>query len=1816
MGDGLYEGDEINGILMTTNKTQGAYVADGDSLGDKFVWDENAPLAITSNGQNKLENYNVTFDIQVAIATYGVFVNTSVLVYDGQEHGLEVTHIFEEPVATVLYSADGVDYSETPITRSQAGTTTVYYAIIVYDAYGEVEKEIKDQLNITISKRNVNLVVDDKTITYGDETPKFTYALTSYDGESDVFAEGESLETLGTLVVTADDYEGNAGSYDIVASGLSSDNYAINVTNAILTVNKKAVTVTPDSFTLTYGDEVPVYTFSAEGLVEGETLETLGNAQALCAYERKANVGGYQITIAPTSLANDNYDITLGIGSVTVGKKSATLTLSDVEITYYDAIPDENAFNSVLLAQGLVEGDTIASLRTQNASFDTEYVKGANAGEYEISISGYESSNYNLTLQSGTLTVNKRALSVKVGSGNVVYGNAYEPTLSYNGFVGGDDASVLSGLVVSGYETGNDVGSYVLTASGAEADNYEISYVDGALNVEKRNVNLVLGDKTITYGDETPKFTYALTSYDGESDVFAEGESLETLGTLVVTADDYEGNAGSYDIVASGLSSDNYAINVTNAILTVNKKAVTVTPDSFTLTYGDEVPVYTFSAEGLVEGETLETLGNAQALCAYERKANVGGYQITIAPTSLANDNYDITLGIGSVTVGKKSATLTLSDVEITYYDAIPDENAFNSVLLAQGLVEGDTIASLRTQNASFDTEYVKGVNAGEYEVVVNGYSNNNYDLNIENGTLIVNKRALSIALQNDYLIYGDEYTPSFRYTGFVGEDNEENAISGLEVLGETKNAGEHSIVGANAISTNYEISYVGAKLEIEQRHIYLVIDAQEKVYGEEDPTFTYSLTSYVEGKPVFGFEETVADLGEMVIAPKNFVGNAGVYDIEANGITNNNYAVNVTTAKFTVSRKDLTITAKDMTITFGDKDPSPYFNGVEVEGFVNGDTIENVGTQVLYSCAFVANANGKAGTYDITPRLSLDNYTVTAKNGTLTVNKKNITVTGDTLEVFYGEQKPTLSAKSNYYAYNDTIDTIGTFELSCQYEKGNDVGTYAIVVSSAQSDKYNITVANGKVVVKPYETAVTWVGNTETYTYDTTDRSDLISATYLDLNGEEHVATVTFSASNSTPNAFINAGTYTVTATTGDGNYKLTGASIKLVMGKASYNDGDVAEHSALGGVYSPQKTLGANYVLETSYNWTNNSLVPTVDVTEYDAYYNADTENYVNYPIKVVVEITPALVSLSSSASTVETSYTIETSINEYATSYTIAPSIYWIEGGKTIGSGLYTLTYSNGTTFTPGSHHTVMTFSSINYKMDSTATTKDGDYNVTPVSYFIKYKSVDVGGTLYTPEDALNTATSGNVIVKANTTFASQQNVIDKFYSSTAYYTVKAGVTLLVPYKEGDTKGYLSGGKSGTANYNEHPSVPTEGPDVVPVLFRTLTIPEIVNLKVNGALTVGALTGVQNGGARQNRISGNYSEIYLYGHILAENSALNIYGYIKGSGKITATGTTEVTENMHLTGFTGGTISGAKFLGDGFIPVGDLTGGKDINVTDSNIFPFNQYELRSIQSTLELNYGTSLRGFIKIATSAQSVSIIKIDAEVHEAFMPIVSSSTDVKSGIIRMTEGAKVTKTFTNDRVKITTDGTINDGYSYIAVPVITTNIVMSSQNVLFPIDGRIDIVVNSGTFNQTYKYKMMPGATLTVKSGATYNMNGTIVTYKNGFTDISVAPYPTNRGDAKVYVEGTFNINGSFGGDIYGINGGKVAVGSSATIADVESKEGTGSMKIEIGYVLNAKVVFTFTESGSQTRNLELHNASGNASVSKGSTYTYNGSTWG
>lgn len=117
----------------------------------------------------------------------------------------------------------------------------------------------------------------------------------------------------------------NAGTYYVKASMAASGNYDSATSNAEpFTITKKALTITADNQTITFGDAVPTYTFTATGYV-GDDNDSVVNANFACDYTQGDNAGTYTITVTATAA---NYKISCNRGTLTVAKK--TLTADDL----------------------------------------------------------------------------------------------------------------------------------------------------------------------------------------------------------------------------------------------------------------------------------------------------------------------------------------------------------------------------------------------------------------------------------------------------------------------------------------------------------------------------------------------------------------------------------------------------------------------------------------------------------------------------------------------------------------------------------------------------------------------------------------------------------------------------------------------------------------------------------------------------------------------------------------------------------------------------------------------------------------------------------------------------------------------------------------------------------------------------------------------------------------------------------------------------------------------------------------------------------------------------------------------------------------------------------------------------------------------------------------------------------------------------------------------------------------------------------------------------------------------------------------------
>lgn len=1214
-----------------------------------------------------------------------------------------------------------------------------------------------------------------------------------------------------------------------------------------------------------------------------------------------------------------------------------------------------------------------------------------------------------------------------------------------------------------------DCGEYDYFVRVYRGDNYN-PYTSGKITVtiNKAEVSATVtpDDDTLTYGDTLPSLTAAI---NGETYTIESGKYELHLGMTSITGD-VANNVGTYNIENVDISvlrekypEKNYDIKLTTVgAITINqaKLTVTVSLDKTELTYGEDSPIISYTFSGLKSSDKEDDFTITKTK--FAEKLDAGTYTAAVTISGDKTKFYEINVNTADFTVKQKAATITINEIkDIVYGDKVPDLSA-----KVDGVLDGDSLSY------ALETGYTVGARIGEYtaSVVFNAEAaeNKNYAITTTVTTFYVGTKDLTIKLNNTPTVaVGKTYKVEAEHLekiGLVAGDTVTGYVTITKDVAGTYNADAFDktnlvVTNADCYKISYEMSveFIEVTFAIDFADVTLTYDGQPHgvLVKKTDESKNYTIT--------YGTTEN-----DCTLTSSPEYTNAGTYKIYFKVVDNDTLAEHVGYVTLTINKKAVTVTVKDVTITYGD---TPAFS-YTVTGLVKG---ENLSGEAVYS-----GAGTDAGDYviSVSGLTASDNYAVTVKTGTLTINKKTAEVAWTIAE---------------NYVYSPAGQTLPT----------------------------------------------------ATYDGKTADLIFTKDGTVCD---------------------FKNAGTYTVTIKE-DKNYTLSGETTKtIVIEKATYTS--VTAHEALSGIYDPNKTLG-NYTLSEGFTWVNPDEVPVCTKTVYEAKYNMDPANYEDFVTTVTLVLQKATVTLAQNLF----------EFNFDGASHEIGTTVRYNNIEVTEP---YTLTFEKNMFSAAGTHKTTATLTADNFALSD---------NVV----YVKVKGVKVGNNYYTIEDALDVATSGQTIFVLNDTAFATQEIAGVLYNDVKFKTVKTGVTLLLPFNENDTVGHIGAGEDGSDNYKA-----TAALTGTAKLYKTLVIPEGIEVIVNGKLIVGAQTGKIDAGGVQNAVSGNYCEISLGGTITLNNATLEVYGYIKGNGEITANNTT-VIENLCITGWLGGSESAGRYIGDGKL----LT--SSTNVNNPVQFPFSHYELRSVQLSITLHKGSKHQGYAKIATGDSLGGLIA--AQINEAWLTFVSSDSNESSGLVRMkSSDAKVVKTFKGGRVGIETYGSMEDGYTSVTLEVGVT-ISMTSEKVFFPICGKTDIVIKSGTFTQKHKYKLMPGSTLTIENGATLNQNGSIVVYTGDFKDVTDTHYPSGLGDAKFTVDGTLNINGAFGGKVLSTTAGKVVVGANATITDVYSPEGKGGVsKLTTSYTPLDKTM--------TTKSLEFVNA-GNSTVAAETdrTYNYNNGTW-
>ena len=757
--------------------------------------------------------------------------------------------------------------------------------------------------------------------------------------------------------------------------------------------------------------------------------------------------------------------------------------------------------------------------------FDSEYTFGGYITKSTIKVVKVTADDKDYD---GNVSVN---LSIKPEDIKRVITGAGETT----GFVAGDDVAItVYGTFADANAGANkmiNISSYTL--SGANKDNYIIDYVNsvqtGTAEINKRDIDVTFTTTDCAYGN-IPDVSYSIKDASGNSvnDNIAltltfvnatDGTTvLKTAGVYTVSAVLRSDYALNYNVTSGSVSS----VEITKAPLTVTVKDAVVA-------MGEAAANNGVSVSGLVWGDTRASLDIEDGDLTFNygdfatSNGAVGDYVLSVDPIVLAN--YTVTVTDGTLTVTVKNLEVTLTVTDGVYGGAAVTATAS----AADGATQ-ITSFNYTFKGTSYDGTVYNGadipVKPGIYTViaeidVATGYSGKAAkSVEIARAALTVTVTPKTAGV-SDKAEYGESITLSdFKtrfglvFTGWANDDEKDDfgnsTQTGDIVVSDAKwetdyfafaPVGNYAVAVSGLSSDNYVITYVNCSLEIEKANASVVIKNQNSVYDGNIPVagnvadvnFTVS-----------GLKRSADDLG-VSISIANAAAVAGKYALEvfasnanynvtfvgegADNTAVDNGGVWTVASAYTVDKKKLIITAENKTITYGDAAPAytaVYDGFIAADGDLTGPVSGVFSTELVLGCAYVqaVGANGNVGKYNIEESVAAvaDNYYIVFVQGTLTVERKTITVTVDREKTVsqYGTRPVDFTVNtSDYYSFEASglaypADDL-QISLSVAVTEASNAGSYPITAASANAN-YNVVFEDCVYTVKQFEIKVEWV--------------------------------------------------------------------------------------------------------------------------------------------------------------------------------------------------------------------------------------------------------------------------------------------------------------------------------------------------------------------------------------------------------------------------------------------------------------------------------------------------------------------------------------------------------------------------------------------------------------------------------------------------------------------------------------------------------------------------------------------------------------------
>lgn len=610
----------------------------------------------------------------------------------------------------------------------------------------------------------------------------------------------------------------------------------------------------------------------------------------------KLSISSQDENVATATLSDNKITVTaVGYGETTLKLKSektaqylakeivinVTVTKRVIKVTWSgdSFVYDGNEKEVIAIINNIVGNDTVNITYTNN--------KKTNAGNYTVEITEVDNPNYtiegmNEKTHNWTIEKAEREITL-IPNISLIFGTPENIQFTYTGEdvtaeVSSSNTGILNVTLQDGENggiieaTGVSAGTATITLTVPESENYKSKTAKCDVNVSLASGSVVLDteDVVFTYGDVAKEIGY---KYVGNGKI--TGISSDTnIATVTINEADKKiivtpVNAGTTTIKISSAKTEQYDASEVQINVTVNKRAVILEWSNDTFVYDGTEKEITATITNKVGSDIVE-------INAYDsnKKTNAGTYNAKA--TGVSNDNYTIVNGENiskEWTINKADITPTLIMTDYIYAGEKPTPRVEGN--LGNGAVTyyyySDDIANKKNWNEVTSSTYLP---AGKYYMFAEVSDTTNYNgatTNTVEFNIVI--ASIDVTLTEGTEDYDGNWTNNTVTATVVVSDDVKN----LEAI-YYRYDGETTYNIPNKITKNGNTISIDFENNINTKVYFVGVDVNGKSITGESIGYTIKID---KNKPVIGEVITPAGKGNTkIITARNIVdyGGSGVY--------------------------------------------------------------------------------------------------------------------------------------------------------------------------------------------------------------------------------------------------------------------------------------------------------------------------------------------------------------------------------------------------------------------------------------------------------------------------------------------------------------------------------------------------------------------------------------------------------------------------------------------------------------------------------------------------------------------------------------------------------------------------------------------------------------------------------------------------------------------------------------------------------------------------------------------------------------------------